>query len=738
VQSKFVTREQQRRRWQRVLFGITMACTAITPSVIQTTPESIPGERAQLPIGLRRWDNVEAYSSTEALKALKQGVDDYDSKNYESALEALPPDQDAKVTGIGDYILLYRANSNLMMERYKEALDSFRLLESRFPDSSLISDALSGQCRALLQLKDPKSVLAILDSPKIESNTETLYYRAKALDEAGDKEQAFALYLRIYSEHPTSQYSPLAERGLLALSPGALKGRHSYNLRLQRAEALINAGDDRSARALLVALGRIAAPDSGSSQKRILLLGEVEYHLGRTSTALAHLRKVTAEHPALHARAIYLQGACYRKLGREKDFLAQRDKALKLYPESSETEELCYSAATYFEVNYQAAKAREAYKLLQEVFPKGRRAEAALWKVSLYSYIEKQYSDAALGFWNYLRAFPDPLPASSAMYWMGRCYEKLGDPGKAHYLYRKAEILANDSYYGQRAREADASLQKAENGGSMPVPGLDFKQVVATCDGIQFPQILMPEPDEDGIQVIERARRLVSEDLQDLALSELLWGSRRYPKNEKPLRYIMSRVYASRGDYYESITSLRRAFPDYKCRALSSLPEEVWHVLFPVRHWETIAEQAGRANLDPTLILGIIRQESGFEEKARSSANARGLMQILPSTGRILARQARLRPYNTTKLYHPETNITLGIQHLASLFQRYGETELALSAYNAGESRVKRWLKEYGDGDMAEFVERIPISETRNYVKQVLSNKGYYDLLIPPEASASR
>ena len=72
------------------------------------------------------------------------------------------------------------------------------------------------------------------------------------------------------------------------------------------------------------------------------------------------------------------------------------------------------------------------------------------------------------------------------------------------------------------------------------------------------------------------------------------------------------------------------------------------------------------------------------------------------------------------------------------LLQQFGETELALSAYNAGESRVKRWLQEFGDSDMAEFVERIPYSETRNYVKKVLSNKGYYDLLASSAASAPR
>jgi soluble lytic murein transglycosylase len=128
------------------------------------------------------------------------------------------------------------------------------------------------------------------------------------------------------------------------------------------------------------------------------------------------------------------------------------------------------------------------------------------------------------------------------------------------------------------------------------------------------------------------------------------------------------------------------------------------------------------------LILGLIRQESAFDGKARSRSNARGLMQILPSTGRTLARTERIRNYNAAKLFDPEINILLGTRHLTSLLKRYGSTELALAAYNAGSSRVDRWVSLFGKEDPAQFVEQIPFGETRNYVKQVLSNKAFYEL----------
>ena len=105
-------------------------------------------------------------------------------------------------------------------------------------------------------------------------------------------------------------------------------------------------------------------------------------------------------------------------------------------------------------------------------------------------------------------------------------------------------------------------------------------------------------------------------------------------------------------------------------------------------------------------------------------------MQVLPTTGRQLAREARVPRYSTPKLFRPETNIVLGTRYLAALLRQFGHREeLALAAYNAGENRVDRWLQELGNVDMAEFVERIPFSETRGYVKQVLTGKSHYRVL---------
>jgi soluble lytic murein transglycosylase len=688
-----------------------------------------PAEAVRIPVSLQNKSQTYTASVAGALRDFGRAMDWFAKERYASALEILPNEKEAKATAISDYILLYRAKSYLMLDQGKEALNNFRLLRRQYNESPLSRDALIGESLSLLKTHEPAAALSLLRSPELDLNSEILYYQARALDEAGEKEKAIELYLQVYAKYPGSSFSAQAMRYLLALSPGALAGHRNYDARLQRAENLIKAGNAHDALVLLIALGKVPSPDSKSSQKRLLLLGEADYRLNKAAQALDHLRGITAANPELHSRAIYLQGVCSRKLDQESAFIELRDKALKLYPRSADTEELCYSAASYYDVNYDPAKAWKAYRTLYENFPKGSHAERALWKLALFPYFAGQYKDAALVFLSYLAAYPDPQGAASAIYWVGRCYQKLGDFEHAKYLYSRAGQLANDSYYGWCAREAAASLKKTENPGKSAVVGIDFEEIVSACEKLGYPAISIREPDQAASRVIERARQLQEAGLPDLAISELRGGIRRNPEHQGSLCYFLAKIYGNRDDHNEAIACLRRAFPDYNFRPGDALPEEIWRMLFPVRYWETISAQSSRSRLEPTLVLSVIRQESGFEEKALSKANARGLMQIIPSTGKKLAKQSSIRSYSAKKLYQAETNITLGVRYLASLIQQFGKEELALAAYNAGDTRVDRWLKSFGNVDMAEFVEQIPFSETRGYVKQVLSNKAHYNLL---------
>ena len=130
--------------------------------------------------------------------------------------------------------------------------------------------------------------------------------------------------------------------------------------------------------------------------------------------------------------------------------------------------------------------------------------------------------------------------------------------------------------------------------------------------------------------------------------------------------------------------------------------------------------------MDPALVQALIREESFFRSDVRSPANAYGLMQLLHGTARQVANGSGLK-VKAKDLYDPEINIRLGLEYLKTLLDRYdGRLYLALAAYNAGPHRVDRWLEDFPLADEEEFIEMIPFSETRNYVKNILRNYFFY------------
>jgi soluble lytic murein transglycosylase len=162
----------------------------------------------------------------------------------------------------------------------------------------------------------------------------------------------------------------------------------------------------------------------------------------------------------------------------------------------------------------------------------------------------------------------------------------------------------------------------------------------------------------------------------------------------------------------------------------ASLDGSVARLLYPLPYERVLRSEALQAGLDPLLAAGVIRQESLFDPEARSVADARGLMQVVPSVGAELARQAALPEWDPVLLYQPDVNLDFGIDHLAAALGRVGWPERALAAYNAGLERVTRWQSIRGvAADPEVFVERIPFAETRDYVKKVLRNTAMYHAL---------
>jgi soluble lytic murein transglycosylase len=188
-----------------------------------------------------------------------------------------------------------------------------------------------------------------------------------------------------------------------------------------------------------------------------------------------------------------------------------------------------------------------------------------------------------------------------------------------------------------------------------------------------------------------------------------------------------AQIYASYGEAYRAMRSLKRALPYAATASIKSIPLAYWRILFPEPWWETIKAESAKNNLDPYFVASLIRQESEFNPSVISHANAYGLMQLLPSVGKAMAREEGISHFETFQLLDPAMNIRLGTRYLRKMLDKFGGVqEYALAAYNAGDYRVVDWQSAGPYSGIDEFVESIPFTETREYVEAIRRNMETY------------
>ena len=189
----------------------------------------------------------------------------------------------------------------------------------------------------------------------------------------------------------------------------------------------------------------------------------------------------------------------------------------------------------------------------------------------------------------------------------------------------------------------------------------------------------------------------------------------------------VARMYTAAGEYFHALQALKHCVSGYFAMEIKQLPAEYWQGLFPRPYWDSLRRYADENGLDPYLVSALIRQESEFNPSAVSHSNALGLMQLLPGTGKGEAKQVGLKGYNQDSLFDPNVNIELGTHYFRKMVDHFnGQVEYALAAYNAGDNQVEEWRNAGNYRDMAEFVESIPFTETREYVQAIVRNAEVY------------
>jgi len=343
--------------------------------------------------------------------------------------------------------------------------------------------------------------------------------------------------------------------------------------------------------------------------------------------------------------------------------------------------------------------ARAGFSAVATRFPTSALAPAALFRAATISYVAGRFDVAARDFDRLVERYPRSADASAARYWAGRAREAAGDRKRATDRWR--EVMATDplSYY---------ALASARRLGVAP-----WKPGQPTDSSKRFPALR---------QAADRAELL---DLLGMGTEEAFEYDALGSVGTTPDSMVgAAGVLMEHGETSRTIGLARRALA-------ASAPRDarLFRLLYPLVYGEAIRAEAGAHRIDPTLVAGLIHQESGFNPRATSRAGAVGLMQVLPSVGASIAKAQRLASYERVLLYQPDVNVRLGMAHLDAMLRQYPRVEYALAAYNAGGAPVRRWRQKHGTDDPELFVERIPYDETRDYVRILLRNQAMYRTL---------
>ncbi len=299
--------------------------------------------------------------------------------------------------------------------------------------------------------------------------------------------------------------------------------------------------------------------------------------------------------------------------------------------------------------------------------------------------------------WKAALTWVDSMPVTERQsvrwqYWRARINEQLGEQQQAEHLY--FTVGGDRGYYGFLAAD---HIKGAYNLDHQPVEveAAALQALKQTPEMVRAHELYMLLLTTDARREWERAvanmdnqQRLVAGKLAD----EWKW-------------------------YDTALLTLAKA------RYFSDLD-----IRFPLAHNETVTREAESRKLDPAWVYAVARQESAMKPDARSPAGAMGLMQLMPSTGKAVAKKLKYPIKDTEQLLEPDTNIRLGAYYLRQVLDRFNDNPvLATAAYNAGPHRVSTWFPEDGKLDADIWVENMPFHETRQYVRRVMAYTVFYD-----------
>lgn len=627
-------------------------------------------------------------------------------------------------TALGDYALLLRARGLEQASRLTEARAALEQLARDYPSSMRAREAALRVGEMVMREGQAAAVPLFLKDLAEKSDAAALSLTAKAYEQTNDPTRALAAYRRLYFYAPTSPESADAATAIARL--GSTTSPATGEEALARADALFAA--KRAGDAVTAYTDAFARFPQTATPQRQLKRGTAAAGARRTADAVAALGSVPTSAGELRAEALYYLAQAYAAARQWEQARGTLDELRRAFPDSSWSPRAFASVGQSARDAKNESEATNLFRAAVSAFPGAGEVAQAQFEIAWDAHEAKNYQESSRLLTEHLALYADKNTDNRgrAGYWAARDSERAGKHVEARALYQAMQSRYGANWYGYLSRQRlDTMARNGHTAAAEFAPESLMGRAAANLQTVSVAEETATQVEDERVV---KADQLNITGLDDWALEELALASQAAPTSPR-INLAAARILRSRTENLRAFNLLKKSYPDYSQMKPEELSREEWDVFYPLDYWDIIVEQARARNLKPHQVAGLIRQESVFDPRARSSAKAYGLMQLLVPTGASVARKYGIdRQVTADTLFEPRLNIQLGTGFMRDQFDKFGRIEYVAVAYNAGPGRVPQWRATL-PLEIDEFAEAIPFKETRGYVQGVVRNTLQYERL---------
>ena len=658
-------------------------------------------------------------SKTAALARMLRARIKLNARDFAGAASLLDSKLIGEQTSLADYALFMRAGALEQAGRLAEARAVYQQVMQEYPTSLRARDAALRVADLMMKGSDAAAVPLLLKDFTKADDAAALLVTAKAYEQSSDQNRALATYRRLYFFAPESSESAEAATAITRLasttSPATVEEAMARADRLYAAKRFADAST-----AYTDAFVKFPATATSENQLR---RGIAAYSARKTTDAVAALTAIPTSAAETRAEALFYLAQTYGRARQWEQARATAEELRRAFPNSN------FTPKTFVALGQIAQDAKNTvdalYFMKTAVNNFGSSIEVAQTQFDLawLAHDGKNFSESSRMLTEHLAYYADKNTDNRgrAGYWAARDSERAGKLAEARALYEAMLARYDANWYGYLAKQRLDVLSRTTPAKTFPADSIVARAVANLKTVTVAEETAGPEEDARII----KADQLSNIGLDDWAQKELAQAGEKAPDSPK-INLAIAKIYRSDDDNVRALNALRRSFPDYSQMKPEEMTREQWDVFYPLAYWDIIVQESKARNLDPYQVAGLIRQETIFTTRARSGANAYGLMQVLVPTGRLTARKYGVnREITVESLYEPRLNIQLGTAYLRDQIDKFGRIEYVAAAYNAGPGRAVQW-KASLPFEIDEWAEAVPFKETRGYVQGVVRNRLQY------------